>query len=365
MNTHQKSYYFEQFKLLYRGGFGVSIVVLFLVIYKKLPDISIPFIGILHIIGLFCLAIKVKNTNSLLVSAGNRIQTAGYLYTLIGFATALIFMGESSFQIEKLSIPLATKLCTSFFGWLLGGELIAEGESDNISLQQATQELISDIQNHADELKKINMSTIEYMQKISTSSLEKMKQSHEITLNSIEQKYSVNLNEIEKLLKEHKDRMNDLYIEATRNSKSLNDAVNNMTIDVTQNSKSLNDAVNSMTIDVTQNSKSLSTALDESSVRISESATKIKKSVDEYDIILKDAREYSTKAILVLSELSTSLDNFKDEIKVTISSANSLTTKVDTWASATQSMTTNMNLVITNLQDLIQHIMSISGNNEL
>lgn len=134
MHRYHKNTDFERFKLIYRGGFGVAVIILILVKFLGLPDILLLATGVVHILCLVYLANKVKNISYLVVSAGNRIQTAGYLHTLIGFAAALLVLSKSGFQVSDLSIPLATKLFTSLLGWFFGGEFIAEGEADNISL---------------------------------------------------------------------------------------------------------------------------------------------------------------------------------------------------------------------------------------
>ena len=57
--------------------------------------------------------------------AGERIQTAGYLHTLIGFSIALLHVSSSQegFNIGEVMQPLGSALITSILGWFAGGEL--------------------------------------------------------------------------------------------------------------------------------------------------------------------------------------------------------------------------------------------------
>jgi hypothetical protein len=345
MNRYITNSDFEQFKLIYRGGFVFAFGILILVGILHLPSFLLLIVGIIHIIFLVHLAYKVKTISYLVISAGNRIQTAGYLHTLIGFSAALLVLSEPNFKISDLAYPLATKLLTSLLGWFFGGEFIAEGETDDISLQKATRELVSEIQDYTNNLKGINQTTLNSMQSVANSHIQKMAQSHNTALNSVVKNYENCLGEIEKLLKEHKEKMNVLYIEVAKNSKSLNDAMMELTANVVRNSNSLSDS------------------LDQASHKISEGSTKIKISVDEYDTILTEAKNHSKNFSINLSGLSNSLINFQNEIKKTITTANDLTTKIDIWAASTDSMTTQINSVIAHLKDLVQHIMSLTKRN--
>lgn len=89
-------------------------------------------IGVSHVLLLVIIAYISFDTSTLKVRAGNRIQTAGYLHTLIGFGTALLILGFSRGQIQITSLltPLGTALVTSLLGWSLGGEIVARGEEE-------------------------------------------------------------------------------------------------------------------------------------------------------------------------------------------------------------------------------------------
>ncbi|MHB2150001.1 hypothetical protein ACX8XP_13155 [Calditrichota bacterium LG25] len=58
------------------------------------------------------------------VFAGTKIQTAGYLHTLIGFSAALFQIDPESFSIFSFIIPIGSALVTSIIGWFVGGEIV-------------------------------------------------------------------------------------------------------------------------------------------------------------------------------------------------------------------------------------------------
>ena len=58
--------------------------------------------------------------------AGSRIQTAGYLHTLIGFSIAMAHVSiTQNFSAAQVMVPLSAALITSILGWLFGGEIAA------------------------------------------------------------------------------------------------------------------------------------------------------------------------------------------------------------------------------------------------
>ncbi len=89
--------------------------------------------GILHILFLSIWGFSSKSS-SFKIFAGERIQTAGYLHTLIGFSVAITLLGTGSISIEAKETwlaPMGSALVTSILGWLLGGE-IAYKEDDSV-----------------------------------------------------------------------------------------------------------------------------------------------------------------------------------------------------------------------------------------
>lgn len=66
---------------------------------------------------------------------GMRVQTAGYLHTLIGFAAALLLVhgAGSGFELGTILPPLGSALGTSIIGWFFGGEIEAAGREGPVA----------------------------------------------------------------------------------------------------------------------------------------------------------------------------------------------------------------------------------------
>ena len=127
---------------------------------------------------------------SLKEEAGNRIQTAGYLHTLIGFASALILLGNSAFNQEELNsilYPLGSALSTSIVGWLLGGEISSLGENYEKKLVK------SEFQHLTDEIKEF------------TGAIQEIHSSYLSTMTQVYRSYRQLQEEQENLLWQHQD----------------------------------------------------------------------------------------------------------------------------------------------------------------
>ncbi|AFZ50848.1 hypothetical protein [Dactylococcopsis salina] len=105
--------------------------------------------------------------NSQKEEAGNRIQTAGYLHTLIGFASALILLGSNSFNQEQLNevlYPLGSALSTSIVGWLLGGEISSLGENHEKKIVRSEfQQLLEEIKEFTGAIQEIHTAYLSTM----------------------------------------------------------------------------------------------------------------------------------------------------------------------------------------------------------
>jgi len=84
------------------------------------------WIGVPHVVILSALARAVPPESR--VQAGNQLQTAGYLHTLVGFSVLLTILGRvSQFEPGIVLGPLGSALITSICGWFFGGELVGRG----------------------------------------------------------------------------------------------------------------------------------------------------------------------------------------------------------------------------------------------
>lgn len=94
-----------------------------------LPDFSsyILLISISHMLLLIALGFKAASENQPLF--GEKIQTAGYLHTLIGFSIALLHISNIDFSLIDVMQPLGSALITSILGWFFGSEIASMGKS--------------------------------------------------------------------------------------------------------------------------------------------------------------------------------------------------------------------------------------------
>lgn len=127
---------------------------------------------------------------SLKEEAGNRIQTAGYLHTLIGFASALILLGNSAFDqgaLNEVLYPLGSALSTSIVGWLLGGEISSLGENYEKKIVR------SEFQRLIDEIKEF------------TGAIQEIHSTYLSTMTQVYRSYRQLQEEQERLLRQHQE----------------------------------------------------------------------------------------------------------------------------------------------------------------
>jgi methyl-accepting chemotaxis protein len=124
-----------------------------------LPHIAFS-IGVSHLFFLIYLGYRINDAQDcyrsyVLTQAGSRIQTAGYLHTLVGFLSAIAVTGRTGFSISDLSIPLASALITSLLGWLFGGEIAALGESESPDVEKEVRKVVLALESYSKKLEDI------------------------------------------------------------------------------------------------------------------------------------------------------------------------------------------------------------------
>jgi len=119
-------YYLGMF-IAVAGIFSTAQEAIIGIIY--LPDFSnyILLISLTHMLLLIILGFKAARENQPLF--GEKIQTAGYLYTLIGFSVALLHISSTGFSLIDIMQPLGSALITSILGWFFGSEIASLGKS--------------------------------------------------------------------------------------------------------------------------------------------------------------------------------------------------------------------------------------------
>ncbi|MFP4132746.1 MAG: hypothetical protein ACLFQP_00995 [Halothece sp.] len=154
------------FTFIYVLGIILGMII---AISQVVPTEFLLIVGLSHLLilvvwGFFFIPQSLKE------EAGNRIQTAGYLHTLIGFASALILLGTGDFdqaQLNEVLYPLGSALSTSIVGWLLGGEISSLGENyEKKIVRSEFQQLVNEIKEFTGAIQEIHNAYLSTMTQV-------------------------------------------------------------------------------------------------------------------------------------------------------------------------------------------------------
>lgn len=152
---------FRLFKSLYWAGLLTVIVLtfaeplfgLFSVWAGEDWTLWLLFLSVTHVVALATVGwlLRREGKRALFVHAGEQVQTAGYLHTLIGFGAALLVFEPGStarpgdLQLTQVLHPIGSALLTSILGWFFGGEIIGRESDDEI--ERASRDQLADLLN--------------------------------------------------------------------------------------------------------------------------------------------------------------------------------------------------------------------------
>lgn len=141
------------FLSFYLGGIILTIILGFWTVLSIKKESLVLFIeSTLHMAILIFLGVKGKSPN-FKYYAGERIQTAGYLHTLIGFSVAIALLGTGQIKIEKLEdlnqmlLAIGSALVSSIIGWSFGAEIAHKEDTSVDKVQQAVEKIAEAFQN--------------------------------------------------------------------------------------------------------------------------------------------------------------------------------------------------------------------------
>ncbi len=142
------------------GIFAAFIVIITLYFFPDDPEDYLPYIrfgflifSISHVLILAAIGFRSKKTDK--VFAGSKVQTAGYLHTLLAFV--LIFAQvKETLSIDAIFHPMGAALITSILGWFLGGELISFKTVSTKSLQNESKKLADELGGFCQTIEKIH-----------------------------------------------------------------------------------------------------------------------------------------------------------------------------------------------------------------
>lgn len=210
----------KTFKILYFAGIFLSGLLTIIFPSNTAFSKIIWLVGVGHVCLLAFLGFNMEEPKYKIAS-GLRVQTSGYLHTLIGFSGAL-FQLDPKNLLNTIVIPLSYALFTSIIGWCLGGELVNESQ------EQETEILTSEVEKIANELKNfadlLTVTHKKYIEKIANASevfeenlgkvgasYERMLDTYEVQLNRLNTKQAELLNQLETYQKQFVNSQNDCY----------------------------------------------------------------------------------------------------------------------------------------------------------
>ncbi|NLQ05460.1 hypothetical protein B7O87_00405 [Cylindrospermopsis raciborskii CENA303] len=235
------------FKIVYLVGIVLSGVLTFVSSDKNNTEISklVWLVGVSHVFVLAMIGFRMERSKDK-AAAGLRVQTSGYLHTLIGFSGAL-FQLDPQNLLATIVVPLSYALFTSIIGWFFGGELVNEFDGQPAGgITNEAEILIREFQSFADSLSAIHK---QYIQKIKDASdsfesqlqkvgaaYERMVDTQEVQFDRLSKKQSELLAQLEDYQKRFIDSQNSCYgemdnaiQESINSSNKLNASVDALT----------------------------------------------------------------------------------------------------------------------------------------
>jgi hypothetical protein len=210
------------FKIVYFLGIFFSGVLTFVSSDKNNTEISklVWLVGVSHVFVLAMIGFKMQQSKDK-AAAGLRVQTSGYLHTLIGFSGAL-FQLDPKNLLATIVVPLSYALFTSIIGWFFGGELVNEfNEQQGGGIANEAERLIREFKSFSDSLSAIHK---QYIQKIKDASdsfesqlqkvgaaYERMVDTQEVQFDRLSKKQLDLLAQLEVYQKEFIDSQNKCY----------------------------------------------------------------------------------------------------------------------------------------------------------
>jgi chromosome segregation ATPase len=177
-------------------------------------------VGVSHVCFLAFLGFQMKEPKQK-IACGLRVQTSGYLHTLIGFCGALLQLQPQNL-LETIKIPLSYALVTSIIGWWFGGELVNRfHEEDDDPIKDEVEKIASKFRSFSDEITVIHEKYIKQIESSAKSfqdnmsevgaSYERMIKTYEAQLNRLNSKQSELLNQLESYQKQFVNSQNSCY----------------------------------------------------------------------------------------------------------------------------------------------------------
>ena len=168
---------------IYLVGIVIGVALGLIIINKNLSSNYLLIEGLFHVLILTMFGYTMKEPFKQVI-AGSKIETAGYLHTVIGFFVAIALVGKGDINMDNLLSPISSALLTSIIGWLFGGEISGRGEEHQ---QQTTDEIVKIFAQSSYEIELMLENTKTNLQYLFTQLTEIQNEYHKKTIKSAEQ----------------------------------------------------------------------------------------------------------------------------------------------------------------------------------
>ncbi|KPQ31678.1 MAG: Sec8 exocyst complex component specific domain [Phormidesmis priestleyi Ana] len=326
---------------VYVVGIAVTIAIaLFVVLAPNIaPSWLILVAGVMHLLILTYFAWGVGDRPYVLTQAGNRVQTAGYLHTLIGFSSAVFMLNQESPDITALSIPLSSALVTSLVGWWAGGEISARGEAENPSLERTMQQIVARLKSHSDNLLEVQKDHLNRLEQDSNRLLT-LQQTH--------------AKKLEEEHRKHAERLLAFY-------QGYNNELVNLHQDITKNSSAISSEFSAFSTSINQDKDRIKTSLAGFESIINQQAQSFRGSIQSYDSASTEIANYATALSTNLKSLNQSSLSASQDVAKTMQSMQAASVQVQGWSKETSNSISQVNQLISDLQQLATYIAAQRG----
>lgn len=328
---------------VYVAGIAATIAIAVFVVFVPAvaPSWLILVAGITHLLVLTYFAWRVGDRPYVLTQAGNRVQSAGYLHTLIGFSSAVITLGQGSLDISALSVPLSSALVTSLIGWWAGGEISARGEAENPSLEKATQQIVQTLESYSNRLLSVQEKHLNKFEQDSNRLL------------SLQQTHAQRL---EAEHKKHAERLLAFY-------QGYNNELVNLHKEIAKSATAISSEFSTFSSSLHQDKDSIKTSLSGFESVINQQTQSFRGSLQSYSSASTEIANYASTLSGSLKSLNQSSLSATQDVAKTMQSMQAASVQVQSWSKETSSSISQVNQLISDLQQLATYITAQRGGN--
>lgn len=324
---------------IYFWGMLIAATIAVVSVWNQLSATIIFITGCVHMAILILAAWGIRNKPYILTQAGNRVQSAGYLHTLIGFSVAVASLLQTGAELNNLAIPLASALVTSLLGWLFGGEISAGGEADNPSLEKATENIIQTLNAYSDELVRIQKNHSQQMEQ-DAKRIMSMQEHH-----------------AKKLAEAHVNNANALF----KFYEGYNLKLDSLYRDIDKNSKAISQKFSEFAKSTEKNKTTIETSFDGFAKSVDKKSKTMQDSLQSYKTATAEVSSQTKRLAASMQELNRSSKVATQEVSSTVQEMKKVSAEIQKWSQQSNNSVTQVKQTISSMQELARYIMKQQG----